>query len=251
MFLHGMGGPQHSWSARPLEEARLRERSSNSVPHLVSWCESTEIYIPGLKRGLQLSALTDQKALLEQEDPKDHRIPNHSRAVWKQSGWDAAALLGRYKMPTCHAEKAKRSPRCFSFLRERASDEFLTCPASCFPKCWELPVASGLAGASSAFLVFPSVKPGCYWGHHKDWLDRSVSWSHFSQWLQWDAQPRTMAGYTTLNISAVLWKMKSSDFSTYVSGGAEKLFMMFTADTADIIHENMGNGALFLYRDNL
>lgn len=116
MFLHGMGGPQHSWSARPLEEARLRERSSDSVPHLVSWCESTVIYVPGLKRGLQLSALTDQKALLEQEDPKDHRIPNHSRAVWKQSGWDAAALLGRYKMPTCHAEKAKRSPRCFFFF---------------------------------------------------------------------------------------------------------------------------------------
>lgn len=55
-----------------------------------------------------------------------------------------------------------------------------------------------------------------------------------------------MAGYTTLNISAVLCKMKSSDFSTYVSGGAEKLFMMFTAGIADIIHKNMGNGALFL-----
>lgn len=155
------------------------------------------------------------------------------------------------RCPPVMQKKPKGHHAVFSFSRERAFDEFLTCPASCFPKCWELPVASGLAGASSVFLVFPSVKRGCYWGHRKDWLDRSVSWSHFSQWLQWDAQPRTMAGYTTLNISAVLWKMKSSDFSTYVSGGAEKLFMMFTADTADIIHENMGNGALFLYRDNL
>jgi len=32
---------------------------------------------------------------------------------------------------------------------------------------------------------------------------------------------------------------------TYVSGGAEKFFMMFIADITGITHENMGNGALF------
>lgn len=60
-----------------------------------------------------------------------------------------------------------------------------------------------------------------------------------------------MAGYMTLNISAALSKMKSSGFSTYVSVGAGKCFMMFIADITDITHENMGNGVLFLEGDNL
>lgn len=60
-----------------------------------------------------------------------------------------------------------------------------------------------------------------------------------------------MAGYTTLNISAVLCKMKSSDFHTYVSRGAGKRFMVFTAAITDTTHENMGNAALFLQGDNI
>lgn len=76
-------------------------------------------------------------------------------------------VLGGNKVPTHHIKKAIVLCVFVYLFEKQAVGGFLTCPKA-------LGISSP-PGANSAFLIFPSVKYGCYWGRCKDGLDRSVS----------------------------------------------------------------------------
>lgn len=196
-----------AWFARPQEGARLRKKSLFSVPCLVSQGKQAVICTLGMDRGLQVCFDWPEGSRVARGPAGSHDTQPQQgclvapAAEWRQC-WSSAGKKEDAGMKQGAHPSHKKGHRamCFYLFEKQAVDGLLTCLSSCFPRLG----ISSLPGANSAFLIFPSVKCGCYWGRCKDALDRSVSWSHFSQWLQWDAQPRTMAGYTALNIAAVL-----------------------------------------------
>lgn len=110
-----------------------------------------------------------------QEDLWDHTIPglpSGSSSQVEAERWQCCSsagkkVLGGNKVPTHHIKKAIVLCVSVYLFEKQAVGGFLTCPKA-------LGISSP-PGANSAFLIFPSVKYGCYWGRCKDGLDRSVS----------------------------------------------------------------------------